>query len=215
MAVCLIAMAGCGKVKLAPVPPDWNECVPSEPDYVDMAYETRDRPPPLKPGTTPEQAHKEALDRLEALGHELTIGRPPGYESATDPDQNFCGTTLPGHVYVSQECYDAKGDDHLSWARFLRHEETHARQQVRMGLYFFSVYAYGEGRLLAIETPAFDEEYETHEFFMVDRPELELQMPTEEQMRARALGIYDRYSGAHIPKECFAEIAVKVWKNEQ
>ena len=163
---------------------------------------------------TPEEARVESLERLEGLGYELTIGRPPGYEAATDPNQNFCGTTLPGHVYISQECYDAKeksDNKDLYWAMFLRHEETHARQQTRTGAYFFLVYAYGEGRLLGIETPAYDVEFDTYSFFMENYPELDLATPTEENFRSSAAGIYKQYSGAHIPKECFVEIATSIW----
>lgn len=206
------AVLGCG-IRTPPVPPDWNSetCVPSEPAYIELARSTQDRPPALEPGTTPELAHAHALARLKAMGYELKIGRPPGYEAATDEDQNFCGTTLPGHVYISQECYDNKGNDHIDWTRFLRHEETHANQQIRMGPYFFLMYAFAEGRLLALETPAYDEEYDTHAFFMNDQPNLGLEMPSEENMTASALGIYKKYSGAHMPKECFAQIATSIW----
>lgn len=213
----IVAVAGCGKlkIKLPPVPPSWDAetCEPSDYAYVAMAKETRDRPPALRLGMTPEDAHVESLSRLKSMGYELTVGRPPGYEVATDPDQLFCGTTLPGHVYISQECYDKKEADksHLSWATFLRHEETHARQQVRMLLYFFAVYGYGEGRLLGLETPAYNVEFDTYAFFMENYPELDLATPTEEDFTSSAAGIYDQYSGAHIPKECFVGIATAIW----
>lgn len=213
----LTAITGClnPDIRMPPVPPDWDveTCEPSDYTYVSMAKDDQDRPPHLKPHTSAKQAHEEALARLSALGYELKIGRPPGYAVATDTDQQFCGTTLPGHVYISKECYEKKGDNHLEWARFLRHEETHARQQTRMGLYFFLVYGYGEGRLLSIETPAYDEEYDTQYFFMTDQPNLGLEMPSEENMTASARGIYKQYSGAHIPKECFAQIATDIWSD--
>jgi len=212
----IAAISGCGNLKLPPVPPNWGveTCDPSDDAYIVMARDKQDRPPALRMGMTPQEAHAEALARLDSLGYELTIGRPPGYEAATDPSQSFCGTTLPGHVYISKECYEKNGDDHLAWARFLRHEETHARQQIRMGAYFFLVYAYGEGRLLGIETPAYDVDFDTYSFFMENYPELDLATPTKENYMSLAQGIYKQYSGAHIPKECFVQIATSIWSEK-
>ncbi len=204
--------SGCG-IRTPPVPPDWNEetCEPSDRSYIDMAHDKQDKPPPIEPGTATKQAREDTLKRLESLGYRLTIGRPPGYNAVTDLSHNPCGITLPGHVYISQECFDQKGDDHLDWVRFLRHEEVHARQQTRMGAYFFLVYTYAEGRLLGIETPAYDEEYYTHHFFMTDDPSLELEMPDADNMKLSAELVYKKYSGTHIPMKCFSKIAPSVW----
>ena len=213
IALLTIAISGCGKIKTAPIPPDWNPttCEPSESTYVDMALDKQDRPPAIKPGTSAEQVHQDALAWIDSMGYELTIGRPPGYSAATEADQNFCGTTLPGHVYISQECFDSKGDDHMAWSRFLRHEGTHAAQQKRMGLYFFLVYAYGEGRLLAIEGPAYAEEYSTNLYFVNELPDEDIRVPSNGEIFESAGRIYDEYSGAHMPKQCYQQIAVRMW----
>jgi len=216
IAIAILSLAGCNKLKLEtpPVPPSWDaQCQPDDSAYIDMAKDTQDRPPALEPGTTPAQAQADVLAWLGSMGYEITVGRPPGYAAVTDEDQNFCGVTLPGHVYVSKECVAKmdKDETDLAWAVFLRHESTHAHQQVRMGLLFFGIYAYGEGRLLGIETPAYDEGYDSYAFFVSDQPELELKAVSVEAMQERAASVFGKYSGAHMPQKCFEEIAVEIW----
>jgi|GEM_PF-6959805 len=200
------ALLSC-KNPAAPVPPDWGQdCTPSDPAYIELANSTEHRPPPLEPGTTPAQARADAMAFIEEQGYTLEVGYPPLYEEFLDgEDKEFCGITLGDKVYITPPCAERKGDDDLSWVRFLRHEGTHAKQQKSIGAQFYLFYfAYAEARILAYEGPAYAESYDTDRFFGID--------VTEEQILSKAERVYNQYDAVHIPLECYQQLALESWQ---
>jgi hypothetical protein len=147
------------------------------------------------------------------MGYDLVIGNPTNYQGLAGKGKDFCAITLPGHIFISEKCSAEMGSNHVLWSALLRHEGTHAAQQKRMGASFFLVYAYGEGRLLGIETPAYDVTYSTLRYFALDET-LGVIAPTTEVLVEKAGSFYDKYDGTHIPKQCYQDIAVRVWSDQ-
>jgi len=193
------------KNPVAPVPPDWGtDCQPSDSEYLELARSTKHRPPPLEPGTTPAQARADAGDWISSLGYEVVIGEPPLYDGLAG-GKNFCAVTLAGKIYISKDCAANMGEDDLKWAIILRHEGTHAAQQADIGPGFYPFYFfYAEARLLAYEAPAYEETYDTIRFFGGE--------VTDEMIRAGASSVYTKYDGTHMPRKCYEEIALELWR---
>lgn len=212
IALCALTTS-CIKLEAPPVPPTWNGCEADEQDYIDMAFETRDQPPAIDPGTSAQQVHLDVLEWIASMGYDIIIGKPPGYQGLVGENKDFCAITLPGHIYVSKKCSDGMDGNDIAWSILLRHEGTHAAQQKRMGATFFLIYGYGEGRLLGLETPAYDVTHSTTRHFVAEAGEDSgARAPNDEELFMMAGNIYTKYDGAHIPKECFQEIAVRVWR---
>lgn len=204
----ILLLASCSKIPYVPATPIWDAdaCLPSSDEYLDLARSTEDRPPPLNPDTPPAEARAEAQAWVESMGFTLKIGRPPGFDWVAKPDADFCATTIPPHVWMSQECFDRKGDDHQEWTVMWRHEGTHAAQWHHHGALMPLYYGLTEGRLLAIEGPAYAETYATRraQGFEV----------SDATLRKRALKVYDQYQGhvATIPEHCYVQHAMEIWK---
>ncbi len=213
IALCAL-ITSCLKIELPPVPPSWGAaCEADEQDYITMAFETRDQPAVIEPGTSAQQVHVDALEWIASMGYDIVIGKPPAYQGLVGEGKDFCAITLPGHIYVSKKCRDEMDGNDIVWSILLRHEGTHAAQQKRMGLLFFTTYGYGEGRLLAIEAPAYDVTHSTTRYFVAEADEDSgARAPNDEELFEIAGNIYTKYDGTHIPKECFQEIAVRVWR---
>lgn len=202
----LLILTSCGSCPHAPPTPVWDEdCVPSDDAYLRLARSDEHRPAPLPAGRPLSELRADAEAEAEHLGFTLRIGRPPGWDWIANPDDPFCATTVPPHVWISRECADRKGDDNAAWLELWRHELVHMRQWQAYGPLMPLYYGVTEGRLLAIEGPAYAETFAT-------RRALEREV-TDADLEERARRVYRQYQGHRaMPERCYVQHAVEGWR---
>jgi hypothetical protein len=192
-----LGVFGCpGVAGHVPRPPTYENCVPSDPFYHDLAASTDDLSEPEEIPSNPHEALILAEQEIADNGISIEP-KAQGME-----DWSKFTTTFPDTIFVSVEFPDM---DESERAEILWHELVHVRQYDRIGTKsFLLMYALAEGRW-ALEVAAYRESDRVWRLFGASEEDV--------QVRAarRADSLYDRYELGLMPRECAVSRAVEVW----
>lgn len=190
-------LLGCpGLAGRVPRPPTYEDCVPSDAFYYDLAASTEDL---SDPGEIPSDPH-EALLVIEQEFVDLGISIEPKAQGMEDWS-NFT-TTFPDTIFVSVSFPDM---DEAEKAEILWHERVHVRQYDRLGVEDFIVmYAFAEGRW-ALEVAAYRESDRVARLFGATEEQIEA------RMARRSDTLYEGYKLDQMPRECAVSRAMEVW----
>lgn len=193
---CLL-FAGCpGMTVKVHAPPQYEDGVPTDTYYEDLARETQDMAPEGVIPEDPHEAYLLAMQEIEDNGIEV-LPKAVGIEQW----EKFT-TTFPTTIYVSAD-WDEKSE--ASQTETLWHELVHVREYDRhtpllMGLMYFT----SEGRW-ALEVQAYRESFRVKRIFGVSEKDI------RKMMRPRAEALYKSYELGTMPHGYAVDKAVDIW----
>jgi len=197
VACSFLLLAGCpGLAVKVHAPPQYEDGVPSDSYYEDLARETSEMAANGVIPSDPHEAYLLAMQEIEDNGITI-LPKAEGIEQW----QKFT-TTFPTKIYVAAT-WDEMSEP--TKAEILWHEIVHVREYDKhtpllMGL----MYVTAEGRW-ALEVQAYRESYRVKRLFGVPEEEI------RKMMKPRAESLYESYELATMPHDYAIDKAVEIW----